>query len=138
MTGLTKLLQANTWVEDLWFERLNDFTKSFRSVLPYSFCVSKDKQTARFEMAMAGYAASDLEITYSNEGVLTIKTNKTDKDSEAVDYMHKGIANRFFQFSLPIFSSYVVKEAKLINGLLTISFERLPTSQPTRVEVQSS
>lgn len=135
---LTKFSQVNTWVEDLWTTTLNDFTKSFKSVLPYSFCVSKDKSSARFEMAMAGYSASDVEITYSNEGVLTIKTNKTDKDSETVNYVHKGIANRFFQFSMPIFSSYVVKDAILKDGLLKISFERLPSANPTRIEVKSS
>jgi HSP20 family molecular chaperone IbpA len=137
MTNLTRLNQVSTWVEDLWTERLNDFTKSFRSVLPYSFSVSSDKKTAKFEMAMAGYAASDLEVTYSNEGILNIKTNKTNKESESLDYLHKGIANRFFQFAMPIFSSYIVKDAIMKDGLLTISFERLSSSEPTKVSVKS-
>jgi molecular chaperone IbpA len=136
--SLLKASTGMTWLEDLWTASIADFTRQFRSFLPYTFCVSKDKKTAKFEMAMAGYNNSDLDVTYSNEGVLTIKTNKINKEDDSLDYVHKGIANRFMQFSLPIFSSYVIKEAKLKDGLLTITFERLPVSTPTKVEVKSS
>ena len=137
MNEITKLSAATSWLEDIWVSNLAAYSRTFRSQLPFTFSVAKDKKTAKFEMALAGYANSDLDVSYSNEGVLSIKTKKTNSDDELMEYVHKGIANRFFQFAMPIFSSYIIKYAILKDGLLQISFERLP-SHSTRVEVRSS
>lgn len=124
------------WVEDFWLTQLSEYTKQFKSVLPYTLCVSKDKQTVKLEMAFAGYAPSDVEVTYSNSGLLAIKAGKTNAD-ESLDYVHKGIAQRFINFLLPVCSSYTVKDAVMTNGILKITFERLPASPPTQIKVKS-
>lgn len=126
-----------SWIETMWHTNLREFNKQYRSVLPYSYYLSEDKQTATFEMALAGYAPSDIEVTYSNDGILSVKTNAFNKGTEKVEYVHKGIAQRFMQFCVPMWSSYVIKESTLRNGILKITFEKLPASPPTRVEVKS-
>jgi len=136
---ITRFNEAATWLEDMWVNSLVDFTKVYKSVLPYTFYVAQDKQTAKFEMALAGFSASDLEVTYSNEGILSVKTNKLDKNADSVNYIHKGIANRFIQFSLPIYSSYVIKDASMKDGLLAINFERINSkSDPVKVVLKTA
>lgn len=136
MTNLYEAPSAVKWAEDFWFTQVSEFTKKFKSVLPYTFCVSKDKKIVKFEMAFAGYAPSDLDITYSNTGLLSIRAGKANAD-ESLDYIHKGIAQRFMQFALPVCSSYTIKEAVMTNGMLQITLERLE-SVPTKVQVKSS
>ena len=89
-------------------------------------------------MALAGYSPKDIEVMFSNDGILSVKTINKPPTDDGYDYVHRGIASRLFQFATPICSSYVVKEAIMKDGLLRITFERLPASNPTRVEVKTS
>ncbi len=134
---IDRFSQLTTFVEDMWHQAAVDFSKQFKSVLPYTYSVSKDKKTASFEMALAGYSPKDIEVMYDNEGILSVKTINKPSPDESYDYVHKGIANRLFQFAVPVCSSYVIKEAVMKDGLLKIKFERLQNSNSKRIEVTS-
>ena len=73
-----------------------------------------------FDVACTGIAKEDIEILLQ-DNVLRINYTKT-KEEEDVDYIHKGIAKRSFNFGWKIDSKFDLSKAiaKFENGLLTI------------------
>ena len=96
---------------------------------PYN--IRKDEENMyTIEMAVAGFSKEDLE-TELKEGVLTVRS-KTDQ--EEGEYLHRGIAKRAFTRSFTISDDVIVKGANLINGMLTISLERIvPEEKKSRM-----
>ena len=83
------------------------------------------------QVAIAGLSKTDLSITVEGER-LTIKSN-IDKDEED-RAIHKGIASRNFTQTFILSPDIIIKEARMENGLLTISLEReIPESQKLKV-----
>jgi molecular chaperone IbpA len=76
-------------------------------------------------MALAGFDKKDISVEVA-EGVLTIKSIK-DKDTGATDEftLYKGISKRNFTRKFTLADDIVVNDAKLENGMLTISLERI-------------
>ena len=74
-----------------------------------------------FDVACTGIAKEDIEILLQ-DNVLRINYTKA-KEEEDVDYIHKGIAKRSFNFGWKIDSKFDLSKAvaKFENGLLTIS-----------------
>jgi molecular chaperone IbpA len=73
-----------------------------------------------FDVACTGIAKEDIEILLQ-DNVLRINYTKA-KEEEDVDYIHKGIAKRSFNFGWKIDSKFDLSKAvaKFENGLLTI------------------
>jgi HSP20 family molecular chaperone IbpA len=73
-----------------------------------------------FDVACTGIAKEDIEIQLQ-DNVLRINYTKA-KEEEDVDYIHKGIAKRSFNFGWKIDSKFDLSKAvaKFENGLLTI------------------
>ena len=73
-----------------------------------------------FDIACTGIAKEDIEILLQ-DNVLRINYTKA-KEEEDVDYIHKGIAKRSFNFGWKIDSKFDLSKAvaKFENGLLTI------------------
>ena len=73
-----------------------------------------------FDVACTGIAKEDIEILLQ-DNVLRINYTKAKKE-EDVDYIHKGIAKRSFNFGWKIDSKFDLSKAiaKFENGLLTI------------------
>lgn len=90
----------------------------------------------RLSMAVAGYAADNLEII-EHDGVLTI-TGKV-QDDEARTYLHKGIAGRSFKRSFYLDQYVRVQESHLTNGVLTITFvKEVPEAlKPRKIAIGS-
>ena len=96
---------------------------------PYN--IRKDEEYLyTIEMAVAGFSKEDLEAELK-EGVLTVRS-KTDQ--EEGEYLHRGIAKRAFTRSFTISDDVIVKGADLVNGMLTISLERIvPEEKKSRM-----
>jgi len=96
---------------------------------PYN--IRKDEENLyTIEMAVAGFSKEDLEAELK-EGVLTVRS-KTDQ--EEGEYLHRGIAKRAFTRSFTISDDVIVKGADLVNGMLTISLERIvPEEKKSRM-----
>lgn len=73
-----------------------------------------------FDVACTGISKEDIEILLQ-DNVLRINYTKA-KEEEDVDYIHKGIAKRSFNFGWKIDSKFDLSKAiaKFENGLLTI------------------
>jgi len=75
-------------------------------------------------LALAGFVRDDLKIDVQ-EGTLTITGEKVETESEEIQYLHKGIANRSFTRTWKLAEYVEVVEAKMENGMLYISLERI-------------
>ena len=117
---------------DSMFDRL--FGDVERSENPSGFPpynIRKDEENYyTIEMAVAGFSKEDLEAEIK-EGVLTVRSKQ---DQEEGEYLHRGIAKRAFSRSFTLSDDVIIKRADLINGMLTISLERIvPEEKKSRM-----
>lgn len=110
---------------------MTDWSKTFkRSILeqttgipPFNVETSGDDKY-QITLALAGFVRDDLKIDVQ-EGTLTITGEKAETESEDIQYLHKGIANRSFTRTWKLAEYVEVVEAKMENGMLYISLERI-------------
>ena len=96
---------------------------------PYN--IRKDEENIyTIEMAVAGFSKEDLEAELK-EGILMVRSKP---DQEEGEYLHRGIAKRAFSRSFTLSDDMIIKGADLINGMLTISLERIiPEEKKSRM-----
>jgi molecular chaperone IbpA len=78
------------------------------------------------QIALAGYAPSDVEIT-TEDGHLIVKTAKHVDENvpEGVQYIHRGISQRAFERRWQLEADMEVIGAAFENGMLTIGVTRI-------------
>ena len=94
-----------------------------------------DENAYRIEMAVAGFRPEELNIEVK-ENLLTVQGRKAAND-EGRRFLHRGLAERNFERRFQLADYVVVTEAKLADGLLSISLKReLPEAlKSRRIEV---
>lgn len=114
----------------------DDLTKDIPNYPPFN--VRKDGNTYTIEIAVAGFATNEIDVTIDG-GKLVVKGNTQSVESEGTDYLFKGIANRAFTRAWAIGDSYEVKDAELFNGILKIALDKLvpEEAKPKKVPVKS-
>jgi molecular chaperone IbpA len=100
----------------------DEVTKDIPNYPPFN--VRKNGNTYTIELAVAGFAQNEIDITIDG-GKLIVKGNSESKDPEDTDYLFKGIANRAFTRAWAIGDQYEVKDAELFNGVLKIALDQL-------------
>lgn len=93
---------------------------------PYNIKQVKDNKYV-IEMAVAGFAKSDIEITLDGNR-LVIKGLAKD-DTDGANFLYKGIANRAFERAFTVNDKVEIKEAELINGMLRVWLENIVKTQ---------
>ena len=109
---------------DRVFNRLNDYAShqtQSTSFPPYNIKKEGDFNF-EIEMALAGFGKKDIEVEVA-DGVLTVRSVKDNEESD--DVIHRGISYRKFVRKFTMADDIVVNSAKLQNGLLHISLERI-------------
>ena len=88
----------------------------------------KDKYA--IEVAVAGFSKDDVEVEFEDK-LLTVRTKKANKtvEKDGDEIIHKGISQRSFSRSFTISDDVKVSDAKLQDGLLTISCEKIIPEQ---------
>jgi molecular chaperone IbpA len=93
----------------------------------------------RVEIAVAGFKPEELNVEVK-ENLLTVQGRKTAND-DASDkrYLHRGLAERSFERRFQLADYVIVTDARLEDGLLSISLKReLPESlKPRRIEIST-
>ncbi len=91
----------------------------------------------RIEIAVAGFKPEELNVEVK-ENLLTVQGRKAAND-EPRRYLHRGLAERDFERRFQLADYVVVTDAKLVDGLLTISLKReLPELlKPRRIEIST-
>ena len=97
-----------------------------------------DENAYRVDIAVAGFKPDELAIEVK-ENLLTVQGRKAAND-EARRYLHRGLAERNFERRFQLADYVVVSEAKLADGLLSISLHReLPEAlKPRKVEITTA
>ena len=88
------------------------------------------------EMAVAGFAKQDIELTLE-DNKLVIKGNTASSNDEATAYLHKGIADRAFTRQFTLADNVEINNAHMINGMLKIWLEHvIPESKkPKKIDI---
>jgi len=101
------------------------------SVYPPYNIESTGENAYRLTMAVAGFAADDLDITVKENALLI--SAKSKKDEEATEYLYRGIARRAFERRFQLADHIKVVGASLDNGLLHVDLAReLPEAMKPR------
>ena len=123
------------------FDRLADLldsasTEAATGYPPYN--IERTAENAyRVEIAVAGFKPEELNIEVK-ENLLTVQGRKTAND-EPRRFLHRGLAERNFERRFQLADYVVVSDARLADGLLSISLQReLPEAlKPRRIEIAS-
>ena len=123
------------------FDRLADLLDSAQAETatgypPYNIERTGDNEY-RIEIAVAGFRPEELDIEVK-EAVVTVKGRKAGGDGER-RFLHRGLAERNFEWRFQLAEYVAVTDAKLADGLLQISLKReLPEAlKPRRVEISA-
>ena len=104
---------------------------------PYNIERTGDNEY-RIEIAVAGFKPAELTIEVK-ENLLTVQGQKA-ANEEARRYLHRGLAERNFRRRFQLADYVVVRDAQLVDGLLSISLRReLPEQlKPRQIEIKTS
>ena len=113
--------------DHIWNDIARLSEMSDNKLYPPHNVVKQDDTHFSVELALAGYSKKDIDISLE-EGVLTIKSVKSEKEKEVEDnngVLHQGIAKRYFSKAFTIADDVKVNGAELKDGLLKVSMERI-------------
>ena len=110
------------------FKDLQDMAKNIKTVSypPYNIKQVSENQYV-IEMAVAGFAKSDIEVTLEGNK-LVVKGKAADDDKEE-NFLFKGIANRNFSREFKINDKIEIENAELANGMLKIWLQNMVKAQ---------
>jgi molecular chaperone IbpA len=106
---------------DQLFQEFDSINKENSNVYPPHNVVKLDEDQYVIELAVAGFAESELDIE-TVENSLVITGEKSEKDER--EYAHKGISARKFTRRFTLAEHVVVSGASLQNGILSVSLEK--------------
>ena len=129
-----KTLDPFTVGYDKFFKDIEEVTKNVTknvpSYPPYNIKqVSKNKYV--IEMAVAGFAKSDIEVTLEGNKLVIKGAAKEDELKEEENFLFKGIANRNFSRSFTLADKIEIGQAEMVNGMLRVWLENLVQAQDT-------
>ncbi|MBB4569341.1 Hsp20 family protein [Rhizobium leucaenae] len=103
---------------------------------PYDI-VKTGENDYRIQMAVAGFADADLDIT-QERNVLIVKGQKAEQKEG--EYLHRGIAGRAFERRFELADHVRVENASLTHGLLSIELKReIPDAmKPRKIAIGGS
>jgi len=107
------------------FEELEKTSKQLQKAMsypPYNIKQVSDNKYV-IEMAVAGFAKQDIEVTLEGNK-LVVKGNAKDEDAPE-SFVFKGIANRNFTREFTIADKVEIENAELANGMLKIGLANM-------------
>jgi molecular chaperone IbpA len=115
-------------------DTLKEVTNAKPAYPPYDI-IKTDDDTNLLQVAVAGFAKEELSVSV-DDAVLIIEGKKKDKQKGEV--LYQGIATRDFILKLAVAEFWKIKEAKVEDGMLTITFIReLPEEKkPKLIDIQ--
>ena len=94
---------------------------------PYNIKQVKENKYV-IEMAVAGFAKTDIEVTLEGNK-LVIKGSVIDSSDDTDNYIYKGIANRNFNRAFTLADKVEIKDAEIANGMLKVWLENMVKAQ---------
>lgn len=105
---------------------------------PYNIVKESDVKW-RIEVALAGWAPEDVEVT-TESNILLVKSVASKNDIENDEYVHRGLSSRTFTRGFNLSDDVEVGTVSFKNGLLVVELQRIiPDHQKRKVyEIQNS
>jgi len=91
---------------------------------PYNI-VETGEHTFELQLAVAGFAMGEIDVTTRDGDVIIVGEKKADPLPEGHVYKHQGISNRKFMRSWTMGEYVEVIDAVCKDGILTVRFERV-------------
>ena len=110
--------------DNMFDSLMRSTTQSTGNYPPYNIVKHSDDQFT-IELAVAGFGEKELDIQLE-DNVLSIKGDKLTEDllDQDIEYLHRGISSRSFTRTFTLAEHVEVIEARVANGILSISLER--------------
>jgi len=122
---------------DRVFDQLQNYVENNSTSTGYPpYNIRKDGEyNYDIEMALAGFSKKDIEVEVA-DGVLTIRSVKENEEDDS--NLYRGISYRKFNRKFTLADDIIVKDAKLQDGLLKISLEKIVPEEkkPRLIEVK--
>ena len=122
---------------DRVFDQLQNYVENNATSTGYPpYNIRKDGEyNYDIEMALAGFSKKDIEVEVA-DGVLTIRSVKENEDDD--NNLYRGLSYRKFNRKFTLADDIIVKDAKLQDGLLKISLEKIipEEKKPRLIEVK--
>ena len=98
-----------------------------------------DENKYVIEMAVAGFARQDIELTLEDNRLVIKGETKSDESDEG-SYLHRGIAGRNFTRTFTLADNVVIDNAELINGMLKVWMEHLipESKKPKKIDIKEA
>jgi molecular chaperone IbpA len=129
--NLSKTLDPFTVGFDDVLDQIRDISETVAKATPgyppYNIKQVKDNKFV-IEMAVAGFAKTDIEVTLEGNK-LVIKGAVVDSSDDKDNYIYKGIANRNFARSFTLADKVEIKDAQIANGMLKVWLENMVKAQ---------
>lgn len=112
------------------FDRMFDtfesrFANQLNSNYPPYNVIKTDEDHYEIEVAVAGFGRKEITVEVEQDQ-LTIKGEHSgEKNSEAIQYLHRGLSARGFVRQFTLAEHMVVKGATIQDGILKVSLERV-------------
>lgn len=133
---LSPLFKASIGFDNLVKEFFNEpqFTNA-TGYPPYNISKNKD-DVYEITLAVAGFKKTDIEIELE-DGTLKISGTSNVLDSDEIEYLHKGIAERNFIRTFKLAEYVEVNSAKLEDGILRVGLVRnVPEAlKPQKIDI---
>ena len=132
-TSIRDLITNNPF--DTFFEDIiskNVFMPSNNKSFPKYNIQKNDDGTYVIELALAGFEKNDVSVNFS-KGILSISGQKEENDH---NYVQKNISNRNFEIHFHVSNEVEVKRAKMENGLLFVTLEKLDQDDSQTIEIE--
>ena len=131
---LTPLFRSSVGFDRVGHLLDSAFNSEAPSYPPYNIEKLGDDEY-RVTMAVAGFVASDIDITQTNNSLVV--TGGQGKAKDDAKYLHRGIAMRTFERQFDLADHVNVTRADLANGLLVIDLKRdVPEAlKPRKIEI---
>jgi len=88
---------------------------------PYNLI--KEGNNYKIEVAIAGFDKDNISVLLEDGNLIIEGNNTNDKDSENIEYIHKGISSRKFKTSFAVSENVEVKDVSMGGGILLIDLE---------------
>jgi molecular chaperone IbpA len=135
---LTRLDTTNLAKALVGFDRMFDtfetrFANQLTTNYPPHNIVRTGEYTYSIEIAIAGFKRNEISVEVEQE-IITVKGEKSDDNTNANHYLHRGLSSRSFNRSWQLAEHMIVKGAEIQDGVLSIKLEYvIPEEKKARV-----
>jgi molecular chaperone IbpA len=125
---------------DRLFDRLDSLTAQEAKTYPPYNIERLDEEAWRISVAVAGFSKGDISIEAADNNLVIKGGKPAPTESEAREFLHRGIAERSFELRFQLGDHVEVRNAELENGLLHVDLKReVPENKkPRQIEIKSA